>query len=269
MSEDYTKHFLSDDPIELGSILFTMVEPDKGHEVAYNRWYERDHLYSGVMIGPYSLAAGRFVSTRDLKGLRYPSDSPIIPDPSVGSYLAIYFILKGHHDEWWRWGRRQVKVLIDADRMFDKRTHIHTQLYDYKGAVSRDGDEGVPAELALDHRFPGLVVVIGRANGDRDEAITKLKGRIVSDVLRGSKTALCLHFAPFPMPPGQPSDVAPSVDDEVRFLQLFFTDVPPDEAWDETFAKLDQSYGDTADVIFASPFKHTVPGTDTYTDQLW
>jgi hypothetical protein len=268
MTEDPTKAFLTDDPVELGSILFTMVEPDKGHEVDYNRWYERDHLYSGVMIGPYSLAAGRFVSTKDLKALRFPADTPITPDLSVGSYLAIYFILKGHHDEWWRWGRRQVKVLIDADRMFDKRTHIHTQLYDYAGSVSRDAD-GVPAELALDHRFPGLVVVIGRANGDRDAAVSKLREEIVPKVLAGSQAALCLMFQPFPMPPGQPSDVPASADDDVRFLQLFFTDVPPDEAWSSTFAGLNESYGDVADVIFASPFKHTVPGTNTYTDQLW
>lgn len=39
-----------DHPIKLGSILFTMVEPGAGYEAEYNRWYERDHLYSGVMI---------------------------------------------------------------------------------------------------------------------------------------------------------------------------------------------------------------------------
>jgi len=268
MSDDPTKAFLTADPVELGSILFTMVEPDKGHEVDYNRWYERDHLYSGVMIGPYSLAAGRFVATRDLKALRYPKDSSVTPDPSVGSYLAIYFILKRHHDEWWRWGRRQVKVLIDNGRMFEHRTHIHTQLYDYLGAVSRD-ENGVPAELALDHRFPGLAVVIGRANGERDEALAKLNGSTVPKVLEGSKAALCLTFVPFPMPPGQPSDVPASSDDESRFLQLWFCDAPPDEIWSETFAKLPETYGDVAEVIFASPFIHTVPGTDTYTDKLW
>jgi hypothetical protein len=268
MSEDPTKAFLTADPVELGSILFTMVEPDKGHEVDYNRWYERDHLYSGVMIGPYSLAAGRFVSTRDLKALRYPDDSPITPDKTVGSYLAIYFILKRHHDEWWRWGRRQVKVLIDNGRMFEQRTHIHTQLYDYLGAVSRDAD-GVPAELALDHRFPGLAVVIGRAKGDRDEALRKLREGIVPQALKGSKAALCLTFIPFPMPPGQPSDVPASSDDESRFLQLWFCDAAPAEIWGETFAKLPHAYDEVADVIFASPFVHTNPGTDDYTDQLW
>lgn len=268
MSEDYTKYFLTDDPVELGSILFTLVEPTKGYEVEYNRWYERDHLYSGVMIGPYSLAAGRFVATRDLKELRYPKDSPITPDPMTGSYLAIYFILARHHDEWWRWGRRQVKVLIDADRMFEHRTHIHTQLYNYEGETRRDPD-GVPAELALDHRFPGLVVVIGRANGGRDEALSKLGAEIVPEVLAGSLVASCLTFTPFPMPPGQPSDVPASADDESRFLQLFFCDARPDEVWEESFAKLDERYWGTADVIFASPFVHTFPGTDTYTDQLW
>jgi len=268
MSDDPTKAFLTDDPVELGSILFTMVEPTRGYEVEYNRWYERDHLYSGVMIGPYSLAAGRFVATRDLKALRYPADSPITPDPQTGSYLAIYFILARHHDEWWRWGRRQVKVLIDANRMFEQRTHVHTQLYNYEGEIRRDAD-GVPAELALDHRFPGLAVVMGKTSGDRAAGLATLRDKIVPDVLAGSRAALCLTFTPFPMPPGQPSDVPASADDESRFLQLFFCDDRPEEIWEETFAKLDERYGETADVIFASPFVHTVPGTDTYTDELW
>ena len=90
-------------PIELGTLLFTMVEPNKGHEVEYNRWYERDHFYGGVLVGAYSFAGDRFVSTRDLKALRYPVDSPMTPDPMSGSYLAIYWVLKGHHDDWNRW----------------------------------------------------------------------------------------------------------------------------------------------------------------------
>ena len=51
------------EPIKLGSMLFTLVEPHRGHEVAYNRWYERDHFYSGCMIGPYQFAGKRFVAT--------------------------------------------------------------------------------------------------------------------------------------------------------------------------------------------------------------
>ena len=40
------------EPVKLGSMLLTLVEPHRGHEVAYNRWYERDHFYAGCMVGP-------------------------------------------------------------------------------------------------------------------------------------------------------------------------------------------------------------------------
>jgi len=36
------------DPVKLGSMLFTLVEPRRGHEVAYNRWYERTISIQGA-----------------------------------------------------------------------------------------------------------------------------------------------------------------------------------------------------------------------------
>ena len=65
-----------DDPdvggdVRLGSMLFTLVEPHRGFEVAYNRWYERDHFYAGCMVGPWLFAGRRFVATRALKDLRF------------------------------------------------------------------------------------------------------------------------------------------------------------------------------------------------------
>jgi hypothetical protein len=259
--------FLSDEPIELGSMLFTMVEPHRGHEVAYNRWYERDHFYSGCMIGPFNFAGGRFVATRDLKALRYPDDSPISPDPMTGSYLALYWVLKGRHKDWNRWSRRQVKVLIDAGRMFPHRDHIHTQLYTFEGATSRDPD-GVPPELALDHPFKGLVVVIGQAAEDRtrEEALEWYRMQTLPE-----GAALRLVFAPVPMPPGQPSGVPSSADDERRWMHLYFLDAEPQDVWDTSFA----GHGTVLErsgmgrVVFASAFRPTIPGTDTYTDQLW
>ena len=50
---------MNHEPIQLGTILFTLVEPHAGHEVAYNRWYERDHFYAGCMIGPWLFAGAR------------------------------------------------------------------------------------------------------------------------------------------------------------------------------------------------------------------
>ncbi len=270
MSDDYTKQILTDDPIELGSMLFTLVEPHRGHEVEYNRWYERDHFYAGCLVGPWNFSGGRFVSTRELKALRYPSDSPIVPSSDAGSFLAMYWILKGRHEEWTRWGRRQVKVLIDADRMFPHRDHVHTQMYRYEWAVNRDTD-GVPAELALDHPFKGLVAVWAQAKEgkDRDEVLNWYRNEQLPRMLAGSPSALCLCFTPIPMPSGQPSGVAESSGDEGRFLRLYFLDEEPAEVWDEHFAPRDASQGNPADVLLASAFLPTVPGTDTHTDRLW
>ena len=33
-------------PVPLDRMLFTMVDPHRGFEVAHNRWYERDHFYA-------------------------------------------------------------------------------------------------------------------------------------------------------------------------------------------------------------------------------
>ena len=67
-------------------------------------------------------------------------------------------MLDGHHDEWNRWAVDQVNVLHAAGRMFEHRDHIHTGLYHFEWEHRRDED-GVPAELTLDHRFAGLVSV--------------------------------------------------------------------------------------------------------------
>jgi hypothetical protein len=157
-----------------------------------------------------------------------------------------------------------VKVLIDADRMFEHRDHVHTQMYRYEWGVNRDAD-GVPPELALDHPWKGLVVVWAETN-DRDAVLQRYRDETVPGQLAGSGAALCLCFTPIPMPSGQPSGVAESTGDEGRFLRLYFLDRQPDEVTRETFANDD---GESANVELVAPFFPTVPGTDTYTDQLW
>ena len=62
----------ADRPIRIGSLLFTMVEPHRGYEVAYNRWYERDHFYAGCMVGKWQFAGGRYVATPGLQGEAVP-----------------------------------------------------------------------------------------------------------------------------------------------------------------------------------------------------
>src|SRR5687767_13863065 len=149
-----------DRQIRVGSLLFTMVEPHKGHEVAYNRWYERDHFYAGCMIGAWQFAGARYVATKDCKARRYPKESPITPDPSIGSYLGVYWVLDEHHDDWNKWGVEQANWLHANDRMFNERDHIHTALYEYAGEANAPGSH-MPVELALDRAYAGMIVVIG------------------------------------------------------------------------------------------------------------
>ena len=85
--------------VKLGSALVSLLDPTPGEEVAFHRWYERDHFYSGVMFGSWFFAGRRFVATRRLKDLRFPPETPVIDDVMKGSYLALYWITGGRHAE--------------------------------------------------------------------------------------------------------------------------------------------------------------------------
>jgi hypothetical protein len=249
----------------LGSALFTLVEPHRGHEVAYNRWYERDHFYAGCMIGPWYFAGKRWVSTRALKELRIGASStgeaPLFGDDEAGSYLALYWTLKGRFRENTDWSTRQVHWLHRHGRMFPERDHIHTLLYRYRGADQRDVD-GVPAELSLDHPFAGLAAVVV----EREDEEAPPRPPLPPD----GSVALVLSFRGIPLPPGAPV-TQPGTDGlERRELQLWFADAEPTSWWpsvQEYASSLAGSGGGT--VRWASPFLPTIPGTDRYTDQLW
>jgi hypothetical protein len=260
------------EPIKLGTILFTLVEPRRGHEVAYNRWYERDHFYAGCMIGPYNFAGKRFVATADLKTLRDPDSSAVTGEPDRGSYLALYWVLDGYHDTWNRWAVDQVKALHRAGRMFEERDHVHTLLYRYAWEQARD-DDGLPATLALDHPSAGLVAVFtDRADGldaaafeawQRDEHLPRL--------LPGSPARLVIAADPLPLLVDAPGDVPRAAPDDHRQLTLWFLDTTPREAWQDVIAahRAALEGSGKATVVAALPFIPTIPGTDTYTDQLW
>jgi hypothetical protein len=260
-------------PIELGTLLYTMVEPRRGHEVAYNRWYEYDHFYAGCMVGEYQFAGDRFVATRRLKALRYPADSPMCPDPTSGSYLALYWVLKGHHDEWNRWAVDQVTELHAGGRMFTERDHIHTALYDHRWSVQRT-ERGTSIELALDRGYPGLVVNVGEVAAGhtlddveawtRDEWAPRALAAPWGPDLVGSST-------PLPLLADAPPDVPRIANADRRFLQLHFLDHDPADGWDEGYGRFGRELeaSGVATHLWTAPFIQTVFGTDTYTDELW
>ncbi len=250
-------------PIGLGGALITMVEPRKGHEVAYNRWYERDHYYAGCMIGAWTIQGGRYVATKDLKALRYPAVNDVCPDLNSGSYVAIYWILDGTFTDWMQWGVAQVRWLHDNGRMFLERDHIHTVMYQYRDKL--ETPDGVPVELALDHRSPYAVLFVGEPlpGVSLDEVDAHLQTLSLPAVVGA-------EFTPVPLSGDAPSDV-PRSEGGNRFTILWFVDGDLPALWADSFGKLgaDLEAAGIAKAAFCSPFRATVVGTDTYTDQLW
>ena len=275
---------MTDDPIRIGTMLYTLVEPHRGHQVEYNRWYERDHFYAGCQIGAYNFAGARFVATAPLKsapvpdGRARPADlSRWWPTPQVGSYLGLYFVLDGHHDEWNRWAVDQVNVLHASGRMYEKRDHVHTGLYRFEWEHRRDED-GVPAELTLDHRFAGHG--LGLRGADRRRVPASRPARppgtatqYLPSVLPGSGRGHGAGVQPAAPPgrraratcPGTRSSTSGSCS-----CSSWMTTRPA--SWPAVFAGQDEAVAARpAWAGSCGPRRSSgpSPGTDTYTDQLW
>jgi hypothetical protein len=264
---------VSDEPVQVGTVVFTMVDPHRGHEVAFNRWYEQDHFYAGVMLGPWSIAGGRYVATRRLKDLRHPATNDITPDNQLqGTYLAIYWILDGHHDEWETWVVPATAWLFDNGRMWEERSHVHTNLYRPDWTVRRPG--APPLALAHDRHYPGLVVVVGDAADDAtpDDVEAWFRVQYLPGAMRtrwGPQLVTNLRLRPsmdgvraeFRRPPPTPR----------RFLQLHFVDGDPADGWAEGYARLaaEMDASGVATHVWTAPFIRTHFGTDDYTDELW
>ncbi len=194
---------MNDHPVRVGSMLYTLVDPHRGHERAYNRWYERDHFYAGCMAGPWFFAGRRWVATRELKDLRFPVDSPVAAPVDKGSFLATYWVLEGKHDECWAWANDQVWHLYQQGRGFAKRDHAHSVLFDSPWSHYRDADP-VPVELAFDHNYAGLVSVFVDCNEsttDDEFRAFLTAGPLAALMTPDSPVASCSAWTPLPRDP--------------------------------------------------------------------
>lgn len=258
-------------PVQVGSMLFTMVDPQPGHEVEYNRWYERDHFYAGCLVGPWLFAGRRWVAPKRLKELRFPQDSSFArPTVQAGSYVAMYWIHADHHQEHHEWAGQQARWLYQNGRGFDQRTHVHTLMYTLDWRRYRDADP-VPLELALNHPYPGMVsVAIERAAGVEQERFDAwYREQYLDGFMQGTPIAMCACWSPIPQREG-PMAIPRVERTELLDLNLFFLDAPPDQVWSR-FVQLEKDVAASGlgRVIFASPWIPTIVGTDKYTNELW
>ncbi len=262
---------MTDDRVQLGYSIMALHEPERGYEAAFNRWYERDHFYGAAMFAPYTIAGQRWVATGALKDLRYPSEGPFDGPSRLGSYLTFFFIQAGHLEDQQSWVSEEQARLVAAGRTYDRRSVQTATVHRYLGGAFRDAD-GVPPETALDHRYPGLVWTWVERQGTApvEEVATSLLDDVVGPSLRGSPVAMALAFTPMPKAPWWPKAApeVPGVGERIVLAQ--FLEVAPTECWD-AFAKQGAALEETghARTLLVAPFIPTVPGTDTYTDQLW
>jgi hypothetical protein len=265
-------------PVQVGRMLFTLVDPHPGYEVAYNRWYERDHFYCGCMVGPWWFAGRRWVSTRALKDLRFPETTEFCEPADAGSFLSVYWVHRDHEDDAFDWAGDQFRWIYTHDRGFHQRTHAHTVNYDVASVVYAD-DDGIPLELSLDHGFAGLgvVSVVPTAGTTTEQLRAWLEAEAVPGLLSGGQVESVSSWTVWQRPPAP----APAEDASVpslataggspdRLVQLAFLNESPEALWPrfvDYAAAVDA--GGRGTVVFAAPFIPTVVGTDTYTDQLW
>ena len=90
-------------------------------------------------------------------------------------------------------------------------------------------------------------------------------------VLPGSAVATVLAFSPLPLLADAPGDVPREAAADRRLLLLYFLDDEPAGSWEAGLRRPGRGVAEAGlgRVQWASPFIGTVPGTDTYTDQLW
>jgi hypothetical protein len=266
---------VEDYPVKVGSMLLTLVDPNRGFEIAYNRWYERDHFYAGCMVGPWQLAGSRWVATREMKDLRWGTTR--VADPiDAGSYVAIYWVEAGHHTEWDEWALPQVQWLYGAGRGFAERTHVHTATFDHVGAAYRDADP-VPVELALDHHYDAIVVVWLDGRDGLDAAAVHervVNTGLLDELFDGSSIELASSWTPRPefrnSRDSAPMALGSPGGQENRLCQVCFVSGDVRESL-ERFRRYTEGVAAAgiADTALVAPFLRTVVGTDTYVDQIW
>jgi hypothetical protein len=257
-------------PVRVESMLFSMVEPNKGFEVAYNDWYERDHQISGGTVGLGWFSNRRWVATRRLKNLRFPVGGAMDPI-DMGSLLSVYWREEGVAQSSEAWALEQWVWLNDRNRIFNERQHAHSATYRHLSTVFNPG-ERVPLELALMHPFEGLVMIMVDEGGAERGAVVADVEKIAGQVLLSDDLPILSSWemlrapeqAVAQRPPGtiarEPVDVP---------LLVGFTRKDPEAIWPQVQAFAEAlSQGSRASVSYAAGFIPTVPGTTTHLDEL-
>jgi hypothetical protein len=258
-----------DEPIQVGSMLWVLTDPHKGHEFAYNRWYERDHYYAGCMVGKNNFAGSRWVATRAHRDQRLPAETGLDFAKDAGAYACVYYMLEDSHEDWLSWATPQANWLYDVNRGFPARTHYNTSTWRHEWRSYRDADP-VLLELALDHRYPGMVAQFVQPGDGGVDAVDAFMADYLPGWFENSPVASMAQWSYIPLRDDKAEFVPVDERDAHRVLQLFFVEDDPANHW-EAFEALVSDLGASGagHSDWTAGFVATRMGTDDYIDQLW
>lgn len=249
--------------IDVGHAVFALHQPNPGRERDFNRWYERDHMYIGGVLAPWTIGATRWVAPAELKAYRFGSGAfgPI----EDGDFLATIWIQRDRIADQQKWVAEQMPT---ATR-FEHKTVQTATTYDCAGAWRRDPD-GVPVFLALAHGYPAVVwLVLQRAEGVELDALCEwLVDDYAPRLWADSPVASAVAFSPRPKEPWWPPAAPEVVGVGDRLMVACFLEDDPAVCWERLFAPLTRAIGGVGEILLAAPFLATVAGTDRYCDAL-
>jgi hypothetical protein len=232
--------------VGIGTAIVSYIEPHAGAERDFNRWYERDHFPAGVLAGPGAYAGARFVATRECKDARHGGE--LFGDPRRGSYLSVAWLLPGSQAGWDAWIGGQMETLRAENRMFAARDHLHTAVYEYLWEVGAAG--GPPACVVLDRGDAGVIAMALTDDADARAWARSIVAPELPLVVGLRRQRLLVSVLGEPAP---------------HTLLLAFVEGDVVDVWRR---RVEPALAARADVGFAGPFRATVPGTDTYVDEL-
>jgi hypothetical protein len=235
----------------IGTAIVSYIEPHAGCERDFNRWYERDHFPAAVLAGPGAFAGARFVATSKCKRTRRAGT--LFGDPRQGSYLSVAWLLPGTQPEWDAWIPGQMASLVAEDRMFAGRDHLHTAVYEHAWNVTLPA--APPALLMLDRANAGVIAIAVVERPGAEPDVVSWAGELLSPALPVVVALRRRRLLASTL--GEPAP---------HLLLLAFVSGDVFRVWKRVSPDaLDRLPGE---IGFAGPFLSTVPGTDTYVDDL-
>ncbi|MFC5063400.1 hypothetical protein [Actinomycetospora atypica] len=173
--------------VHIGSVWVSLMEPEHGHEAAFNQWYGDDHFYAGGMNLPGIFAGRRWLCPVEHQALRTVPDGSLVDPPHAGRFLHLNFFLRGQVEDSAGVLGETIARLAGEGRMYVDtipRRHVFSRLQPYVGAVYADPDDPGPLDIhALDHPFAGVVVQILQTlpGQSREALVEELVHRFVPD----------------------------------------------------------------------------------------